>query len=607
MSPKYFLQYCFTAILLLAAIAVWSQPRTLPIPSGDKEIDALSKKALDLVVGNKALNYSRALKLADSIKTLAVTSESYRAECTAYGNLATIFKLSRNYDLAKQYAQKAIDVAERSGDKDFSLPQAYRLMGSVHMGQLNWEKALEFYFKSLKLYEQSKNIVQQSLILSEIGAVYHRSKDIEKAKKYYNDALKLLGDKDPAWEIFFRNRLSAALLATGHHDESIAEAQKAINILKHMKDPWMLPSVTSNIAGAYFEKGELEKAEGFSRQAIVMATKDSQDAGGYRVGLANILQAKGQTAEAEKTYLEAIEESVRRHDIYDELDGREALTDFYEKSGQEEKAYKASLKLADVKDSVFGKDKAIAIQELEYKYENDKKEAEIASLKSQNRLKTGLMIAGVAVALLALLFLWNYRKNAMLTRALMLQKQKTLEQEKENAMIEKELEKEHKDKALLNEKLKEEENKRLQNEMDATNRELATIALYVQEKNKLLEDLQGQLNATIAKTNGDGKSELQNISKIIRQSISFESDWDKIKLHFEKVHPEFFQKLQAEYPQLTQNELKHCAYIKMNMNNKETANLMNIDANSVKMNRYRIKKKLNLAPEDDLNALIQQI
>ena len=203
--------------------------------------------------------------------------------------------------------------------------------------------------------------------------------------------------------------------------------------------------------------------------------------------------------------------------------------------------------------------------------------------------------------------LWNFRRNSKLTKALLLQKQKTLEQEKENALIEKELETEHKEKALLNEKLKEEENRRLQNEMAITNRELATITLYVQEKNKVFEDLQNQLNATIAKTEGQGKSELQNISKTIRQSISFESDWDKIKLHFEKVHPEFFQKLQAGFPQLTQNELKHCAYIRMNMNNKETANLMNIDANSVKMNRYRIKKKMNLDPEDDLNAIIQQL
>lgn len=365
--------------------------------------------------------------------------------------------------------------------------------------------------------------------------------------------------------------------------------------------------VKFNIAGAYFEKGKLDSALIVNKEVIELAKRDSQETGAYLAGLAQIFEAQGRNEEAEKTYFEAISESERRFDVYAELDSRQALTDFYKKTGQLEKANKESLKLTDLKDSVFSKDKAIAVQELEYKYENDKKETEIVNLKSKNTLKNWLAIAGGVATIFAFVMLWNFRRNSKLTKALLLQKQKTLEQEKENALIEKELETEHKEKALLNEKLKEEENRRLQNEMAITNRELATITLYVQEKNKVFEDLQNQLNATIAKTEGQGKSELQNISKTIRQSISFESDWDKIKLHFEKVHPEFFQKLQAGFPHLTQNELKHCAYIRMNMNNKETANLMNIDANSVKMNRYRIKKKMNLAPEDDLNAIIQQL
>lgn len=594
-------------IAIFAAIYTQAQPRTLPIPSGDPVIDSLSKKALDLVVDNKAVNYTQALMLADSIRHIAVLNESYRAECTAYGNLATIFKLNRNFDLAAQYAQKAIDVAQRGGDKNFSLPQAYRLMGSVHMGQLNWEEALEYYFKALKIYEQADDVVQQSLIVSEIGTIYHRSKDVEKAKKYYTEALNLLGTRDRVWEIYFRNRLSTALLATGQYDESIQEAQKAVSLLKSMKDPWMLPLVTHNIAGAYFKKGDLNKAEAISRNVIEMAKKNSESIGGYLIGLAEILEAEGKTAEAEKTYIDGIEDAVKRSDIYSELDGREAITHFYEQTGQQDKAYKATLKLADVKDSVFGKDKAIAIQELEYKYENEKKEAQITTLEAKSRLKTWLIIASMFAALLALMFLWNYRKNAMLSRALMLQKQKTLEQERENALIEKELEKEQKQKAQLNQKLKEEENRRLQIDIAATNRELAAITLYVQEKNKLLEDLQEQLSNTISKSIGQEKTDLQNINRTIRQSISFEHDWDKIKLHFEKVHPGFFQKLQHQYPALTQNELKHCAYIRMNMNNKETANLMNVDSNSVKVSRYRIKKKLNLTPEEDLNVFMSNI
>lgn len=111
----------------------------------------------------------------------------------------------------------------------------------------------------------------------------------------------------------------------------------------------------------------------------------------------------------------------------------------------------------------------------------------------------------------------------------------------------------------------------------------------------------------LQKSSAENRDKLLDISRNLKNSISFEKDWDKIKLHFEKVHPQFFSILSGQFPNLTPNELKHCAYIKMNMSNKETANLLGIDHNSVKMSRYRIKKKIGLSQEEDLTAYIQSI
>ena len=47
--------------------------------------------------------------------------------------------------------------------------------------------------------------------------------------------------------------------------------------------------------------------------------------------------------------------------------------------------------------------------------------------------------------------------------------------------------------------------------------------------------------------------------------LSEENNWDKFKMHFEEVHPSFFTKLKEKHPNLTENELRLCAYCKMNI------------------------------------------
>ena len=69
-------------------------------------------------------------------------------------------------------------------------------------------------------------------------------------------------------------------------------------------------------------------------------------------------------------------------------------------------------------------------------------------------------------------------------------------------------------------------------------------------------------------------------------------------LHFVQIHPDFYKKLLAEYPKLTQNELRLCAFIKSNLSVKEIASINGISAESVKTARKRLRKALNLTGEE---------
>ncbi|MCB0471413.1 MAG: hypothetical protein KDC51_13280, partial [Flavobacteriaceae bacterium] len=73
------------------------------------------------------------------------------------------------------------------------------------------------------------------------------------------------------------------------------------------------------------------------------------------------------------------------------------------------------------------------------------------------------------------------------------------------------------------------------------------------------------------------------------------------------VHPGFFDFLNKNFPELTNNDLKACAYIRMNLSSKEVASLTNVSPKSVTMHRYRLKKKLNLDTEDSLKNFLFNI
>jgi DNA-binding NarL/FixJ family response regulator len=97
------------------------------------------------------------------------------------------------------------------------------------------------------------------------------------------------------------------------------------------------------------------------------------------------------------------------------------------------------------------------------------------------------------------------------------------------------------------------------------------------------------------------------MKKELQHSNTMDNDWDKFKLHFEQVHPQFFDKLSAICPALTVNELRQCAYIKMNLSIKEIAALLNVTDGAIKIARNRMKKKMGLSQNDSLGEFLHKI
>ncbi|MBO3697680.1 response regulator [Roseivirga sp. E12] len=154
-------------------------------------------------------------------------------------------------------------------------------------------------------------------------------------------------------------------------------------------------------------------------------------------------------------------------------------------------------------------------------------------------------------------------------------------------------------------------NELLQSEIDLKNRKLSTTSMLIVEKNGLLGQLHNKvtkLESSLAEIPDEElRYQVKQLKRQIANHLDVDSSWDTFKMHFEEVNPHFFLRLNEISQELSHKDLKICAYIKLRMDNKEIARLLNITSGSSRTALYRLKRKLHIPEEENLREVIEQI
>jgi tetratricopeptide (TPR) repeat protein len=139
--------------------------------------------------------------------------------------------------------------------------------------------------------------------------------------------------------------------------------------------------------------------------------------------------------------------------------------------------------------------------------------------------------------------------------------------------------------------------------INAKIRDISSYSMLVSNKNQILKQI-GEFTSQIFDNKENTVKIAKKIDEIIHQNLSIDDEWENFKMHFVKVHPHFFKKLKQHSSELTEENLRMCAYIKMRMTTKQIAQLLHVIPNSIITNRYRLKKKLQLADNEELDEFI---
>lgn len=229
------------------------------------------------------------------------------------------------------------------------------------------------------------------------------------------------------------------------------------------------------------------------------------------------------------------------------------------------------------------------IHRIESRAAIERYEASLKQQKEEARMNriilTLVLILVIVLASTICYFLWSQRKKALVKKQI---------QELENRELTTRLE---------NEQL---QNNYYQLEIDSKNRELTSNTLVMIEKNKMLEELMKRINNG-GETGEIGKRTVVELKSQIKAHTSHEDEWQFFQIHFEQVHPNFFSKLKEICSILTEGELRLCAYIRTGMENKQIAQMLSQQPDTIKKARYRLRKKLPLSQDDSLEDFLRNI
>ncbi len=282
--------------------------------------------------------------------------------------------------------------------------------------------------------------------------------------------------------------------------------------------------------------------------------------------------------------------------IRSEMFAYQFLTETYEKMGNYSKALESHKEFKQLYDSITGSDQTANAARLEvmYQYEKQKKESELKQkielAKKERQSLIYLIIAAILLMLfiIALLLMRN-QKIKMRQNEL---SRKSLELESKNLVLEKQ-------NLLL-------ENEKLELELDMKKKELTTQVMYLMQKNEFMASILKEIQDLRSSVDQKSLARLQSIVREMKSNIDSKV-WDEFELRFQQVHQDFYDKLNELHPDLTPNEVKLCAFLRLNMTTKDISAITYQSAKSIQVARARLRKKLEMERDENLVSYLRQL
>ncbi|MDR0683247.1 MAG: tetratricopeptide repeat protein [Dysgonamonadaceae bacterium] len=544
------------------------------------------------------------LQLLDSLVHVPILSEiEFRKAINQIGRL---FKQQEKLIPAVELYLNVISyykqIEKLSVEQIKSLVSFYIPLGASHEELGMWNRSLNFYFEALNLAEEYNFDPQKAMIYNNMGAIYYTLGELEKAEFYLLKAIDINKKNGAKKELFNNyNNLGGIYIKRKAYNQALETSLLAIQQLdnENEKDVYLYYFMQNNIATIYLLKNDPNLAISYLSNAKEYQIKHEfiSDLVRTYASLSQAFEMIGMKDSAQLYIEKSLQQVQLLNNKHIESQILQEMSDYHERNGNVEKAYKALKKVYQINDSISLVDNQQKMNNLERMYFADKKirenELEIKNITLQKLASDRLWIISASVAILLIivvLYLINYSKN------------KEKERKNEELLLQHQTELHEKEKELQKQKETD-----LNETIDKKNRELASYTLYVIKNNEFIADIKEELKQLLLELNPKDRHYREHIRQLINKLNQQHStdNWEEFSYYFEKVHPSFYRNLEEHYPDLTLKEKRLCAFLKLGLSSKEISAITFKEVRSVESARNRLRKKLGISPEDSLTDFLQ--
>lgn len=475
-------------------------------------------------------------------EALELSQEIHYKKGLAYSKyqLARLFQ-DYEFDLSESLVMESLEYAKEFNDS-ILIAMVYNVLGNLNFNLDQEEDAFYHYNKSLGIYLRHEKDSLAATIYSNLAVVQDELAGNKGSMDYYLKAIELNKKVNNYLGIaIIYSNMGSNLIEYNKLNEAYDYLQKCLKIIEEHNLVRLYPYLYNNLSSYYEKTGNYEES--------------------IKCGKKALLYSRGQSSR------------------FQEMGALIGLKSVYYLMSDLETAYFYSEQINMVKDTInkHNRLKELDLLELRFKFAEEQKAQELKSARIEasyykKELTYVYLLLGSGLLIITLIFLYIAQRNRT--------HRKNLEQK--TTLLEKE---------------------KLKKDLEYKSKELTTNVMYLLKKNEFISEISDKLKKSSFESTERYEDTINRIISELDKSISTDN-WEDFEVRFQEVHVGFYNKLSKDFPALTPNELRLCAFLKLNMTSKEIAEITFQSLISLKSARYRLRKKLGLDREENLIAFL---
>jgi len=545
-----------------------------------KDLKTKAKLLLNLSRKYEEINTSKSIEYAYQAIAISEKIDDDLLKVNSLLALGRTFWSINNFKLASEYGQQALLLCEKLDlIKEKAIAQS--ILANTYSELGDYDKSSEFNFKNLKIYEEIGDEREIGILLGNIAADFSSQQNYKKALEYMFKSIEIAKKIHDSLGISqqYNNIGTVYSQNYNNYNKALLYYRESLHLNIKLSFPQQQAINLSNIGLAYFKLGFTDSAFYYYQKAlpIFMKLENKLALAQCKILLSEYYFNKHEYKNSLENSLDALELGQEYNSFETILEAASMIQKVHLTQGDTVKAFLYNTMRNQAKDSLYFRQnqKTLIKLELQYNFEKRDKEREI----KQQRNNYILIFIFICLASGIIIFiLINSRQRI---------KVKNLSLEKEKFEI---------------------ENQTIKTELEFKNKELSINLLALSKKNDLIRKISLELTKlNKIQSLDETKFELKRILSELQKSTD-EKLWKEFSIRFNEAHANFYESLLKKYPNLSQNELKLCAYLRLNMSTKDIAELTGQRGLSIEYARYRLRKKMGISNSDiNLVTFLAQI